>query len=180
MTAYVETPRLILRSWRESDAASFIAMGQDPLVMRHFPQLMEPAETRAYIDGQNAYIAEHGHGGFAIERKDTGAFAGVCGCKALTWPHRFPTNVEIGWRFHPSAWGQGFATEAARAALAHCFSVTDLDMIVSFTVLANKPSWSVMERLGMTRRADLDFDHPRVPDGSPLKAHIVYALSRPS
>jgi RimJ/RimL family protein N-acetyltransferase len=148
MTVFVETPRLQLREWREEDIAPFVEMGQSADVMRHFPALMPEAETRTLVTALRNDIATNGHGAFAVARKDNGAFIGLCGCKAVMWPHSFPTNMEIGWRFAPSAWGHGFATEAARAALNHCFALTKIDLIVSFTVPANKPSWSVMERPG--------------------------------
>lgn len=170
----IETPRLILRRWQQRDHESAIAMGLDPLVMRHFPALQSAEETRALVEARERHFEEHGFGTWAVELKDTGGLIGACGCKYLTWPHTLPSDVEVGWRFHAAAWGKGYATESAAAALKHALSRTKLDLIVSFTVQANTPSWSVMERLKMTRRPDLDFDHPYVPDGHVLKRHIVY------
>jgi ribosomal-protein-alanine N-acetyltransferase len=172
------TQRLILRQWSPDDLVAAIALGQDPAVMRHYPALQTEAATRAMVEGHRAHIDKFGFGSFAVERRDTGALIGICGCKNLDWPHTLPSNIEVGWRFTPSAWGHGFATEAARAALDHCFALTGVEQIFAFTVQANQPSWSVMERLKMLRRPDLDFDHPRVPDDHPLKAHIVYGAQR--
>ncbi len=172
------TDRLVLRPYLPEDEAYVIAMGQDPLTMRHYPALQTPAQSQAMMASAGLHWARHGFATLAVTRRSDGAFLGMCGCKTLDWPHTLPGNVEVGWRFMPAAWGQGYATEAARAALRHGFQVSTLPMILSFTVAANKPSWSVMERLGLTRRPELDFDHPRVPDGHPLKRHIVYVAER--
>jgi RimJ/RimL family protein N-acetyltransferase len=174
----LETPRLILRQWQDSDLEAFAAINADPVAMQHFPATMSAEESQALMRQHYQHVSEHGFGAYAVLRRDSGAFIGACGCKYIPWPHALPSPVEIGWRFAPSAWGQGFATEAARATLEDCFAKTALEHICSFTVQANRPSWSVMERLGMQRRSDLDFDHPRVPDGHPLKSHIVYLASR--
>lgn len=174
------TNRLILRPMRDADRAPFAAMGQDTAVMRFFPQLMSHGEAMAFVDAQIADLAAHGFGAFAVTIRDSHQFAGICGCKLLKWPHHFPTNVEIGWRFASSFWGHGYATEAARAALDHYFALTGDREVVSFTVQANRGSWKVMERLGMTRRRDLDFEHPRVAVGHPLRPHIVYMARSPA
>ena len=174
----IETERLVLRQWREGDLNAFAAMNADETVMRHFPARLTHDESKSLFSQHFAHIVEHGFGAYAVVRRDTDAFIGACGCKFIGWPHTLPTPVEIGWRFVSESWGQGFATEAARAALRDCFAKTRLEHISSFTVQANRPSWSVMERLGMTRCPDLDFDHPRVPDGHALKRHIVYLIDR--
>jgi RimJ/RimL family protein N-acetyltransferase len=178
--AIISTSRLILRAWERDDFEPFAALNGDPVVMRHFPSVMTADESRALMAAHQLHIDQHQFGAFAVVRRDTGEFIGACGCKYITWPHSLPTQVEIGWRFAVSSWGHGFATEAARGALHHCFETSGLNMISSFTVQANRPSWSVMERLKMIRRPDLDFDHPRVPDGNPLKRHIVYLADRAS
>jgi RimJ/RimL family protein N-acetyltransferase len=172
------TPRLILRRWKDGDFAPFAAMNADALVMRHFPAPMSAEETRGTIENYEVHFEAHGFGTWAVELRDTGALIGACGCKYISWPHSLPSNVEIGWRFAASAWGQGLATEAARAALDDAFARCGLGCVMSFTVQANAPSWRVMERLGMARRADLDFDHPLVPDGHALKRHIVYLVRK--
>ena len=89
----------------------------------------------------------------------------------------FTPAVEIGWRLAPAHWGKGYATEAAKAAVRFGFEDLNLDQIVSFTVAANKSSWSVMERLGMTRDPAEDFDHPRLPKGHTLRRHVLYRLT---
>ncbi len=120
----------------------------------------------------------HGFGIWAVEAPGVAAFIGFIGLQRPTFHAHFTPCVEIGWRLSPAFWGKGYATEGARAALRFGFEDLNLDQIVSFTVLANKPSWSVMERIGMTRDPAEDFDHPRLPEGHPLRRHILYRANR--
>lgn len=163
----IETARLVLRTWQPEDREPFAALNASPTVMRYFPSTLTREESDAFVDKIEAGFAEHGYGLWAVEID--GAFAGFTG---IMWTHGmpFPPCLEIGWRFSDAYWGHGYATEAARAALEVGLEVED--SVVSFTALVNEPSWHVMERLGMRRESE--FDHPRVPDGSPLKRHYLY------
>ncbi len=174
----IETPRLILRQWQDSDRGPFAAMGADPEVMAHFPALLTRAESDALIDRLHAGIAERGWGLWAIERRADGEFLGWTGLNPVTFPCPVENDVEIGWRLARAAWGQGHAREAALAALAFGWEL-GLARIVSFTVAANTRSWGLMQRIGLDRREDLDFDHPRLAAGHPLRRHITYAGNRP-
>lgn len=174
----IETPRLILRQWRDSDRAPFAAMSADAEVMAHLPALLTPAESDALIDRLLGDIAARGWGLWAIERREDGAFLGWTGLNPVTFPCPVEGDVEIGWRLARAAWGQGYAREAAEATLAFAWQL-GLPRIVSFTVPANTRSWGLMQRLGLERREDLDFDHPRLAADHPLRPHIVYARSRP-
>ncbi|MEO8554133.1 MAG: GNAT family N-acetyltransferase [Kofleriaceae bacterium] len=170
----LETARLILRDWREEDIPTFAAMCADPDVMRHFPRLLSYDEAATMARRIRTGLARDGWGLWAVEIKDGAPFIGFVG---LTKPDFRPNDedvVEIGWRLAPTAWGQGYATEAARAALAFGFTTLALPQIVSFTVPANLPSQRVMERIGMTRDPAADFDHPNVPAGSPLRRHWLW------
>ncbi len=82
--------------------------------------------------------------------------------------------VEAGWRLHPDWWGHGYATEAAAASLHYGFTTGGLNDIVAFTAAVNLRSQAVMERIGMVREPDGDFDHPGVAEGSPLRRHVLY------
>jgi ribosomal-protein-alanine N-acetyltransferase len=179
--AELRTDRLLLRHWRESDRAPFAALNADPEVMLHFPAPMSREESDALVDVIAAGMERDGWGWWALEVRDTGAFIGFTGLKAVTFEAHFTPAVEIGWRLAREAWGYGYATEAARAAARFGFENLGLDEIVSFTAVANAPSRAVMERLGMTHDPGGDFDHPRVPEGSPLRRHVLYRLraSRP-
>lgn len=169
MTAYddIRTERLVLRTWRDSDRAPFAAMNADPVVMEHFPATLTREESDAFVDRIQAHFAAHGYGLWALEHE--GHFLGFTG---LSWAEGLPMSpcLEVGWRLAQPAWGYGYATEAARAALE--VGLAHTDSVVSLTALTNVRSWRVMERLGMRR--EYEFDHPRVPDDSPLKRHYLY------
>ncbi|KPF73300.1 GCN5 family acetyltransferase [alpha proteobacterium AAP81b] len=173
----IATERLILRQWRDSDREPFAAMGADPEVMAHFPALLTSAESDAIVDRLSTDIAARGWGLWAIECRDDGRFLGFTGLNPVTFPCPVEGDVEIGWRLARAAWGQGYAREAASAALAFGWQL-GLPRIVSFTVPANVRSWGLMQRIGLDRRDDLDFDHPRLPADHPLRRHIVYAADR--
>ena len=173
----IETERLILRQWREADRAPFAALNADPEVMEHFPAPLTRAESDAVIDRQVADIAAHGRGFMALERRADGAFLGFTGVKATAAVLPFGRAPEIGWRLARQAWGCGYASEAARAALADAFD-RGAPRVVSFTAAPNLRSQAVMRRIGLERRPDLDFDHPVLPTGHRLERHVVFALDR--
>ncbi len=170
------TERLLLRRWREGDLAPFAAMSADPDVMRHFPSFVSEEETHALVERFERHFDEHGFGPWALEHD--GEFIGFTGLLVHTFPAHFTPAVEVGWRLRKAAWGRGFATEAAREALRVGFDEHRVDEIVSMTVPANVKSVAVMERLGMSRDPDDDFDHPRIPEGSPLRRHVLYRMPR--
>lgn len=174
----IETGRLILREWRAADLPLIAAINGDPVAMRHFVQPMTHAESDAFVARQVQRQAEDGFCMWAVEAKGAAPLIGVLGLARNGFEPPLETGVEVGWRLAPAHWGKGYATEGAKAALKFGFEQKGLDEILSMTVLANKPSWRVMERIGMTRDAEGDFDHPRVPDGHPLKRHILYRLTR--
>jgi ribosomal-protein-alanine N-acetyltransferase len=174
----IRTARLLLRGWREADLAPFAALNADPEVMEHFPSLLSREDSDAFVGRQAEGWAANGFGLWAVERSADGAFLGFTGLARPRFDAPFMPAVEIGWRFARHAWGQGHATEAARAAMAFGFETLGLDEIVSFTSPANVRSWKVMERLGMTRDPADDFDHPRLPEGHPLRRHVLYRLDR--
>lgn len=166
----IETARLVLRDWREEDIPTFAAMCADPDVMRHFPRLLSYDEAATMARRIRAGLDRDGFGLWAVEVKGGAPFIGFVG---LSKPE-FRDDIEIGWRLAPTAWGHGYATEAATSALAFGFVQLALPEIVSFTVPANLPSQRVMERIGMTRDPEADFDHPNVPEGSPLRRHWLW------
>ncbi|MCW2505460.1 MAG: GCN5-related N-acetyltransferase [Actinomycetia bacterium] len=167
------TERLLLRRWRESDLVPFAAMNADPQVMEHFPGLLSRAESDAMAARMEQSIAERGFGFWALERD--GEFVGFTGLSVPRFEAPFLPAVEIGWRLARHAWGHGYATEAARAAISYGVTELGLAEIVSFTIERNTRSRAVMERLGMTHDPDGDFDHPLLPDW-PLRRHVLYRL----
>lgn len=176
----IETERLILRGWRDGDVAPFHAMGNDAEVMRYLGPPMSRADAQAAKERMNATLAQRGYCFWAIERKADGEFLGFCGVKPGPSDTPIADDMEIGWRLRRDAWGQGYAREAAEAALAWAWANTDVPAIAAITVTANANSWGLMERLGMTRDPAGDFDHPAVPEGDPLKRHMTYRIARPA
>ncbi len=174
----IETERLLLRAWREADKAPFAALNADPEVRRYFPSTMTRGESDASVGRIADHFARHGYGFWAGERKSDGAFLGFNGLNALGQDHPLHSCVEIGWRLARSAWGQGYASEGALAALAYGFDALGLDEIVAFTASGNARSEAVMRRIGMVREAARDFDHPAIAEGHPLRRHIVYVARR--
>ncbi|CAM3219998.1 GCN5 family acetyltransferase [Sphingomonas antarctica] len=175
----IETERLVLRAWRDDDRAPFAEMGRDPQVMATLGPLMTREDSDAAIDRMMAYQAAHGHCFWPVERREDGMFLGFCGLKQGPDDTPIAGETEIGWRLRSDMWGRGYAREAAEATLAWGWAHLDRNSIYAITTPDNSRSWGLMERLGMTRRHDLDFDHPGVPDDSQLKAHLTYAASRP-
>ena len=174
----ITTARLVLRSFRDADREPFAAMNADPEVMAHFPSRLTAAESEAFVDRILARWESDGLGLWAVARGDDGAFLGFVGLAAPGFEAAFTPCVEVGWRFAGEAWGRGYATEAAQAALRFAFEDQGLDEIVSFTTVANARSRAVMERLGMRRDPDDDFDHPNLPAGHPMRRHVLYRLPR--
>ncbi|TDO68307.1 RimJ/RimL family protein N-acetyltransferase [Kribbella sp. VKM Ac-2571] len=172
------TDRLLLRNWRDSDREPFAALNADPAVMEHFPATQTLEQSDALIDRQIPAIEERGWGLWAVEVRDTGEFIGFTGLSVPSFEAHFMPAVEIGWRLAKGAWGNGYATEAARAALAHGFGPAGLDAVVSFTTTTNLPSQRVMQRIGMVHDEPGDFDHPRIEEGHRLQRHVLYRIDR--
>lgn len=172
------TDRMVVRSWRDEDRAPFAAVNADPRVRRWFPGTLTRAESDATVDRFVAHEAEHGYTSWAVQDRATGAFVGMVGLMVPgfdpTFAHAAEPCVEIGWRLGVEWWGEGRATEAARACLRYAFDDLALPEVVAFTVPDNVPSREVMRRLGMRHDPAGDFDHPGVPEGSPLRRHVLY------
>lgn len=174
----IRTTRLVLRRWRPADRAPFAALNADPRVVEHLPAPLSRAASDALAARIDQHFAAHGCGLWALEIPGVAAFAGFVGLAVPAFAAHFTPCVEVGWRLDAACWGRGYATEAARAALADGFDRLALDEIVSFTVPANLRSRRVMTKLGMTRDPADDFDHPALPPGHALRRHVLYRLRR--
>ena len=172
------TPRLVLRAWRDADAAPMLALCRDPRVMEFLGPLQGPYDIDAMLVRQRGFQQALGHCFWALERKDDGAFIGFCGLKPGPEGTPLAGGIEIGWRLARDAWGKGYAREAARASLDWGFRHLPVGAIRAMTVAANVRSWGLMERLGMVRCATEDFEHPALAKGDPLRPHIVYRIDR--
>lgn len=174
----IESERLILRRWAPEDRAPFAVLNASAKVTEFLPKQLTRTESDELLDRVEAHFETRGFGLFAVERKDTGTFIGWTGLSVPRFDAPFMPAVEIGWRLAEEHWGQGFATEAARRSLEFGFGELGLAEIVSFTVPANLRSRAVMERLGMTRDREDDFDHPNLTPDHPLRRHVLYRLKR--
>ena len=176
----LETKRLVLREWEDKDIPPFVAMNQDPEVMKFFPSISSHQETLNLVTRMRKQFNEHGFTGFAVELKTTEEFIGFVGLMIPNFEAHFTPCVEIGWRIAKPYWNQGYATEAARAVLRAAFEKYNLEEIVSFTAAANKPSIRVMEKIGLRRDPKDDFFHPKLPKDHPLAKHVLYRLNKDS
>lgn len=175
----IETERLILRGWREADVPLHNAMCNDDAFMRHLGPPLPMAESVAAAARQTANLARYGSCFWAVELIETGAFTGYCGIKPGPEATPIAGLPEIGWGIAPGHWRRGLAYEAATASLAWAWAERNWPAVYATTAAVNAPSRGLMKRLGMTRDPAEDFDHPAVPDGSPLKRHVLYRIDRP-
>ena len=153
------------------------ALNDDPEVMRYFPARLPRDQSDELAARIRAKLERDGWGLWAVEVVGGPHFIGFVGLNDVTFTAPFTPAVEVGWRLARAAWGNGFATEAATAAIAVGFADVGLDEIVSFTSTVNERSMRVMQRLGMKRSPEDDFDHPTIPEGL-LRRHVVYRLKR--
>ncbi len=170
------TPRLLLRRWAPADLEPFAALNSDPEVMRHIREPVTRAESDAFVDAIERQFESRGYGLWAVEVRDTGAFVGFTGLARQTFEAPFNPSVEVGWRLAREAWGHGYATEAARAALEFAFDVLELDEVVSITTVGNVRSQAVMRRLGMARDPADDFEQQHFPVGHPLRPAVLHRV----
>ncbi|ULQ60435.1 GNAT family N-acetyltransferase [Brucepastera parasyntrophica] len=176
MITVIETPRLALRHWKESDMVPFIRMNADTEVMRYFPEPYEEDRTRCFYDAIITEFSDYGYGLYAAEEKNSGGFIGFIGFHRANFKAAFCPCIEIGWRLDKSFWNRGYAAEGANACLKYGFEYLGFDRVYSFTAVENLPSQRVMQKIGM--RLEQYFDHPDVQDGHPLKPHVCYTITK--
>ena len=156
---------------------AFAEHNADPQVMAFFPECLDRAESDQLVERIEAHFAQYGYGWWALELKDNGAFIGYVGLQVCDFEAPFTPAVAIGWRLGADYWEEGYAHEAADAVLALAFEGLRLEEVVAFTVPANEHSLGLMQRLGMRRDPRDDFEHPHLPAGHPLRAHVLYRLT---
>lgn len=172
--------RVRLRPWCNADRAPFAAMNADARVMEFFRSPLSRVESDTMVDFIEAHFGKHGFGLWAVEVPGVAPFIGFTGLAVPGFSTRFTPCVEVGWRLAFAYWGRGYATEAARLALGYGFETLGLAEIVAYTVVTNRRSRAVMERLGMQRNPADDFVHPGLPQDHPLGPHVLYRLGSDS
>ena len=169
----IETERLILRQWKPTDFPAFAELNSDKEVMRFFPSTLSAEESKGMAQRCSDLVAQRGWGFWAAQEKASGSFIGFIGLHVPIAELPASPCVEIGWRLGRKWWGQGLATEGAKAALEFAFNTLLLSEVVSFTSVQNSRSEAVMRRLGM-QRDPATFEHPSIPPGHPLREHCLY------
>lgn len=174
----LKSERLILRPWREEDLEPFAKMNADVRVREYFPGLLSREQSDLSVKMFSEHIQQHGWGFWAAALIETDEFIGFIGLQNVASEAHFAPAVEVGWRLAQEFWGRGYATEGAKAALRYAFETLKLDEVVSYTVEGNWKSRNVMEKIGMQRNPEEDFDHPKILEGNPLRRHVLYRISR--
>lgn len=169
------TERLLLRQWRHSDLDAWAAMNADPQVREFWPELLTREQAAASLEYFGSELARRGWGWWAVEVSATGEFIGMAGLDPVDEDAPV-SGVEAGWRLARTAWGRGYATEAARAVLTYGFRALRLPEILAISVAGNGRSRALMRRLGMTHDPADDFDDASMPPG-PLRHSVVYRVT---
>ena len=174
----IETSRLTLRPWRQADLPEFVRVTNTPEVMEYLGGVQDPEAFHGACLRRQASQEESGFCFWIVERLSDGALLGFCGLRVAS---RGPIagELEIGWRLRLDAWGQGYAFEAATASLAWAWCNLSCPRVVAYTAQGNIRSRRLMERLGMRRMPELDFEHPDLPPDSALRTQVTYAITRP-
>lgn len=170
---YIETGRLILRSWKPGDLPLFANMNKDSRVMCYFPATLSDAETEAFYNRIQNEFDSKGWGLYAVEIKSTCEFIGYVGLHEIGFDADFTPGVEIGWRLAADYHNKGYATEAARSVLKLA-KKSGIERLFSFTAKINAPSERVMQKIGMVKAGE--FNHPKLSDASPLCVHVLYEI----
>jgi RimJ/RimL family protein N-acetyltransferase len=174
----IETERLLLRPWHEDDVPEFARVTNTAVVMEYLGGVQNPEAFQGAFQRVTACQEKNGFCFWIVERRNDGALLGFCGLKVSNTPP-IQGEIEIGWRLREDAWGQGYAREAAMATLEWAWRNLSCERVVAVTAAGNTRSWGLMERLGLRRLRDMDFEHPDVPIGNKARQHITYAIDRP-
>lgn len=159
------------------DLSVMSQINADKRVMEFFPSTKSVADTQAFIESQQRAQKMEGYCFFAAEELATQTLIGFIGILKFQFDVDFAPGVEIGWRLGFDHWGQGYATEGAKAVLNFAFETKNISEIWSFTTMANQRSENVMKKIGLTKSGT--FEHPMVAMDNPLRPHVLYHISRP-
>jgi RimJ/RimL family protein N-acetyltransferase len=172
----IVTERLHLRPVRSDDLPTVVRLGADARVMTSVGGVLTADQCAGWLERQVGQWRTHFFGPFAVERD--GGFVGFVGLSRADFDAGLIPAVEVAWRLAFDHWGKGYATEAARAVIEDAFERLGLSEVAAVTTPGNTRSRGVMDRLGMVYSPSETFEHPRVPEGDPLRTHVVYRLTR--
>ena len=173
----IQTDRLIMRQWNKDDYSAFAKMNADKDVMEFYPSILTTEQSNDMAQKIESEITVKGWGFWAIELKDKNSFVGFVGIHEPGYELPMSPCIEIGWRLAKEYWGNGYATEAGKAALDTAFKKLELTEVYSFASVSNKKSQAVMERLNMIN-TNKNFEHPLIPINNPLREHVLYKIDR--
>jgi len=173
----IDTPRTRLRCWEPTDRDAFATMHADPDVMDDYGGPITRSASDAKLNRYASAYREHGFCRWAVESRE-GDFLGYAGVMPSRPGHPLGAHCEIGWRLVRRAWGHGYATEAARAALDDAFGRAGLAEVVAYTAADNRRSQGVMHRLRLQRDASRDFTADY--DGIKGWQGLVWVARRPA
>lgn len=173
-----QTQRLRLRTWDHEDEGRFFELMNTPGVMRWLGGLQTPQEWNAAYERLKGYEREYGFTFWLVERRSDSEILGFCGLKRTNAPgaDAIAGEIEIGWRLRESAWGKGYAKEAALASLDLAFTRFGAHRVVAVTAAGNAASQGLMKRLGMSRREELDFIDRRFAPDSDINPQVVFTI----
>lgn len=171
---YFETKRLVFRDWNEQDLNEFRIMNKDTRVMEYFKKILNKEETDRFYNAIQDEFRNYGYGLYAVETRHNNDFIGFIGFHWANFNSQFTPCIEIGWRLKYEAWGNGFATEGAKACLKYGFDTLGFNKIYSFTSKINLSSENVMKKVGMVKV--MEFEHPNIMENNPLRKHVLYSI----
>ena len=174
----LETKRLLLRHWKVEDLPLFAAMNADPYVMEYFPKMLSPEESNRLAQKIQQELEEKQYGLWAVEVKNETPFIGFVGLHFQDFEAPFTPCIEIGWRLAHQYWRKGYAYEAASKVVSYAFESLKLEELVAFTLPSNTSSRRLMEKLGMTYDPKDDFENSKLPEGHPMRPHVLYRLKK--
>jgi RimJ/RimL family protein N-acetyltransferase len=176
MAQELNTTRLKLRNWKVDDLPGWIEMNSDPVTLQYFQRTDTKEESENSFVRNKNFLELHEFGLWAVEEKETGNFIGFIGLsEKFIEGVSFTPCIEIGWRLHKEFWGRGYATEGALEVLRFAQQELKIDQIYSYTARINTPSINVMKKIGLIERPELDFDHPKIDAGLPIRNHVVFS-----
>ena len=179
MKTHIESPRLILREWdTKKDLEPFARMNADPLVMQYLPRVLNENASARHIKEFQEHFKKHGFGFYVLEKKDDGEFVGFVGIEHVDFKANFTPAIQLAWRLDYEYWGQGYASEAAKAVIEHAFNELNIKELVAFSVHDNERILHIFEKLGLKYQENEDFDYPALKKGHPLGRFVLYKIKK--